>query len=640
MCGLIGSLRVAGAPGAWPAASETRLRFDEALASIAHRGPDGEGQWWSEDGSVGLGHRRLALVDLEGGAQPLVHAGSRPIVAVVNGELYDEGGRLRAQLEAKGHRFATRSDSELLVHLYREHGLTCVDHLRGEFAFLLWDAQEGQLVAARDRFGIKPLVFARFGGGLHFASETKALFELGLARRWDEACLAAAFSQQSLPLGKTLFAGVEELPPGHLLIATREELKIRRYWDLDLPAEPEAAADERELIEEFRRRLAVSVALRRRGDTPVAYCLSGGVDSNSVLALGADDARSPLDAFTLSFEDADYDELALAEQGAAAQCARLHCITVSPLDVLDQLDDAVQHGEGLTINGQLSAKFMLSRALCEAGYKVALTGEGSDEMLMGYAHLRRDLLGEDASATLLEGNRVSAGLMLPSREAELAPELESAHTRLGHVPSYLRAKEEMTRPLRALLRADLRSPKSAGDRLAALLARVPSDQIEGRPPHRQGQYLWSRHVLAGYILRTLGDGSEMANGVEGRPPFLDHELFEFCRDLPAGMLLREGRDKFILREAMREQVPSSILDREKHPFLLPPLSALREPRVRDALQARLHAASRLPIVDSDAVRRFARDLTGFEGDTARPLDPSIMLLISAEALGRRLRLSA
>ena len=624
MCGLVGVLSrdrpvdVAG--------------VRRALAAIRHRGPDGEGVFVSPDGRAALGHVRLAVIDVEGGAQPLASEDGG-VVAIVNGELYDPAPQRRS-LEARGHRFRTRSDSELLVHLYEEHGAGCLAHLRGEFAFVLWDGPRRRLLAARDRFGVRPLCYAEHEGALLLASEAKGLFALGVPAAWDHASFFQA-SQMQYPLpGRTLFRGVRELEPGTLLLAEGDGMRLVRYWDLDYPEDdrrpPEGARDP---VAAVRASLDEAVRLRLAADVPVCFQLSGGIDSSAVVALAAPHLRGPAPCFTVRFDDPAYDELPIAARTAAHLGATLHPVDVPRARLCDALPAAVAQGESLAINGHIAAKYLLSRAVRDAGYKVVLTGEGSDEVFAGYAHLRLDLAddgdaGARARRELAAGNSASAGLMLPEGDAL---SMDAARAVLGFAPSWLTAKATLGHRVSGLLADDFRAQFRGTDAIAAFLGAVDVEgQLRGRARVDQSLYLWSKTALAGYILRALGDGMEMAHGVEGRLPFLDHRLFEVARRLPMNAKIRGGVEKWALRETLRGALPEEVRTRQKHPFLAPPLSLASTPQVQDLLRS--ERWGRTPFFDRRRILATLDRLPGLPERERVALDPALMLAATAGIL--------
>lgn len=656
MCGIAALFRT----GEQPVRSEM---LERALAAMRHRGPDGTGTWISLDHTVGLAHARLSIIDPEGGAQPLASEDEQ-VRVVVNGEFYDFE-RIRQDLEARGHRFRTGSDSEILVHLYEEYGVHCVHHLRGEFALVLWDARNRLLFAARDRFGIKPLCYAEHRGALFLASEAKALFAAGFPAGWDEGAFFQAASLQYLPPDRTLFSDISQLPPGHALTAMDGRVRVYPYWDLDYPVEGTSGRVEEwreggrddfsssslpslhpsipEAVEQFRARLEAAVRLRLRADVPVACHLSGGLDSSGVTALAARQLRNRLDCFTVSFEEAPYDELRVAEETAQHAGANLHVVRVTQADLVEALPDAVTYSEGLAINGHLPAKFLLSRAMRGAGYRVVLTGEGSDEALAGYAHLRRDLLlgesGPEGALHQLEaGNQVSAGLMLP--KGETLP-LDAVHRSLGFVPSFLEAKGTLGFRLHGLLSAEFRQRFAGRDPFQVLLSGFDvRGQLAGRSRVDQSLYLWNRTALSNYILKTLGDGTEMAHSVEGRLPFLDHHLFEFARSLPLSMKIRNGVEKFILREALRPLLTETVYRRQKHPFLAPPVTRSGGAGRTALLQDLLHSQrfSSLPFFDLEKIRTWLNRLPQLDAGERAAADPVLMTVLSAALIHERFRL--
>ncbi len=639
MCGIVSILS--------PSAPVDEAALRRATDALHHRGPDGRGVWIAPDRRVGLGHTRLSVIDLETGAQPLANEDGQ-VMAVVNGEFYDFE-RLRRELEARGHHFRTRSDSEVLLHLYEEHGAGCLHHLRGEFAFILWDGRDRTLLAGRDRFGIKPLCYAVVGEALYLASEAKALFAAGVPAAWDRAAFFHAASLQYVPPDRTLFAGVYQLPPGHYLLADSARVRTHRYWDLDYapPEEwlPEHAVEEH--VRAFGERLDEAVRLRLRADVPVACHLSGGLDSSAVLGLALRHSTRPVECFTVSFTEEPYDELPIAEETAARAGVPLHPVRVAQADLLDALPDAVYFSEGLAINGHLAAKFLLSRAVRRAGFKVVLTGEGADEVVAGYPHLRQDLLHAEASAgadvrektaRLRAANDVSAGIMLS--EGGTLP-LDAVERALGFVPDFLRAKAAFGRRTFDLLNEDFKAEFAGRDCCRVLLNGIDvRGQLAGRHRVDQSLYLWTKLALANYILRTLGDGAEMAHAVEGRLPFLDHHLFEFVRRLPVSMKIRGAVEKYVLREAVRPVIPDAVYRRQKHPFLAPPVSRFGGARLdgllRDALDGT--AGASVPFYDRAKVLRLLDDLPRLDERERAAADPVLMTVLTACLLHRRFNL--
>ena len=584
MCGIVA---IAGATGA-------RGDLDAGIAALAHRGPDGRGAWRGD--GIALGHTRLAVVG--DAPQPIANEDGS-IVAVVNGELYGWEDDAR-WLASRGHVLRAGSDSEVLVHLYEELGDDVVRRVRGELAFVLWDGRRRRLLAGRDRFGVKPLVWARFGDGIALASEAKALFALGVPARWDaESFFHAAHVQYTWP-DRTLFAGVHQLEPAHVLVWDGE-VRTARYWDVE-PRE----GDVREV-------LATAVRERLRADAPICVQLSGGLDSSSVAALGASKIGA---AFTVAFPGGEEPEAAAT---AHALGLPFHAVVVDGAAIAADWPAAVAHGEGLAINGHLVGKWRLSRAMRDAGFKVALTGEGADELFAGYAHLRRD-------AGVAADHARSHGLMLPAGDA--LP-LDGVRARLGFVPTWLAAKATLGRRVRALLSPDVVDLGRGEDPYGALVDRL---KLPAMTPLHASATMWMRTALASYILRTLGDGMEMAHGIEGRVPFLDHRVAEVAWAIDPAALVAGELDKGILRRAMAGIVPPAVLARGKQPFLAPPLAQLAPALVQDTL--RTHARSS-PLVDGARLVTILDALPAMTPDEQQAWDPALMLVLSAAILEAR-----
>jgi asparagine synthase (glutamine-hydrolysing) len=560
---------------------------ERATRMLHHRGPDGQRTWVSPSGRVGLGHARLSIIDIEAGAQPIANE-TESVHIVVNGEFYDYE-RIQRELESRGHKLRTRSDSEILVHLYEEVGTKALLQLRGEFAFALWDASNGVLIAGRDRFGIKPLFYARVGGTLYVASEIKALFAAGVPAVWDHESFFQN-SQIALDSDRTLYEGVYQVPPGHYLLATGPSLKLVPYWDIDYPLESSTASTctDREHVERLRSALDEAVRLRLRADVPVGCFLSGGLDSSTVIALAAQQLGRPLDAFTVSFDSDSYDEVGIAKETAAGLGAKLHVFEASQDMLAENFADAVWHAETTHANLQMVAKFLLTRLARDSGFKVMLTGEGADEVFLGYAGFRMDLLlamleGPEAprvramlSGLAEEGRGVAQSLYSLSSDSLLP--LEGTRRMLGFVPNWIDGRARtglLNRPLFSQGFAERFAGRDPG---RMFLERLDlNGQVFGRDRVHQAAYLFSKGLFPSAILGTVADRMEMAHSIEGRMPFMDHHVVELVKDMPHGLKLRLDLDKgtlvekFVLREVARPLVTDTVYRRKKHPFMAPPL---------------------------------------------------------------------
>jgi asparagine synthase (glutamine-hydrolysing) len=588
----------------------------QATRILAHRGPEDESIWISPDRLVGLGHRRLSIVDLVTGRQPVVNE-TGSIRAVVNGEFY-EFEDIRSRLEAKGHRFQTKSDSEILVHLYEDHGPEALHFLRGEFAFVLWDDDRKMLLAGRDRFGIKPLFYSETTERAMFASEVKALLAAGAPRDWDVESIyqqVFIFADQD----RTLFKGIRQVPPGCLIEIRGTDKAVRRYWNLDYPK-----ADECEPVEEFRvvervrELLDESVRVRLRADVPVSSFLSGGIDSSAVLGLASRFHNRPVCCFTISFDDSDYDELRVAERTAAAMKVPIKEIFMGPEESVRHFVDAVWHAETFGVNWHGIARYLLCLSIRSEGYKVALTGEGGDETFAGYLQLRQDL-PQVAGA----GARDIGGL-------------DEVQRQLGFVPSWI----QKLAASRSLFSVFLAEPP-AWNPYAKFVEQLRCDrQLQGRHPVHQSLYLWVKSVLLNYIL--FAERLEMAHAVETRMPLLDHHLFEYVRTLPIEYLIRGATEKYVLRCAARDAVTEEVYRRPKHPFLAP--SALRtgaevlQTFIQDTLRSSTFCS--MPIFDAAAVHAVLDRLASIPDAQRHNVDTALLMMASACVLQDRYRLSA
>jgi asparagine synthase (glutamine-hydrolysing) len=621
--------------------------LERATARLAHRGPDGQRTWLSADRRVGLGHARLSIIDLATGAQPIAGE-DEALQIVVNGEFYDFE-RIQRDLEARGHRLRTRSDSEIALHLYEDFGSACLRHLRGEFAFVLWDGPNDTLFAARDRFGIKPLYYTTHRGTLYLASEIKALLAAGVPARWDRAALFQANHFLGIPPDGSLFEDIRPVPPGHYLFACAGQVRLIRYWDFDYPAATgtRQTASDAEYAEHLRHALDEAVRLRLRADVPVGCYLSGGLDSCAALGLAARNRVEPIRAFTLTFDGAPlHDEGAIAREMAARAGADFQPIPIRQADLADHFGDATCQAETLCINGHGVAKYLLSRAVRDAGYKVVLTGEGADEILAGYAHFRRDVLlhqsqGQDGQTVqqflehLQANNVVSRGTLLPDG---VPPPLPFVRRTLGFVPSWLEAHATVATRLRALFADNFAAEFAGRDAYRTFLNGLDvAGQLNGRERVNQSMYLWSKMGLPNYILSVLGDRMEMAHSVEGRVPFLDHHVVELVRDLPTSQKIRGMTEKYVLREVARPVLSATVYRRQKHPFAAPPAALAPAERLYELMQDTLRGPvmTSLPFYDPTKVVSLLDALPALDLDARAALDPVLMILLSVCCLQQR-----
>ena len=565
MCGIAGML--APDSSAAPDLAEVRAM----LSMLAHRGPDETGIYL--DRRVGLANARLSVIDPPGGTQPIGNEDGT-VWVTFNGELYDHAS-LRRDLEDAGHRFETRTDTEVLVHLYEELGHRCVERLNGQFAFAVWDRRarrRPRLVLGRDRLGIRPLFYTAANARLLFASEVKALFaHPDVARRFDAVGLHQLLTLWSTIGDRTAYDGVRQLPPGHVLIAEDSAVRVERYWDLDFSERIDGG--DAEAIEEFASELDAAVGRRLVADVPIGSYLSGGLDSSSVTALATHRTRT-LRTYSIGFTDPRFDESAaqqLVSQTLGTDHLHLTCTTS---EVAASFRDAVWHAEAPLLRTAPVPLYLLSRLVRDDGVKVVLTGEGADEILAGYQIFKEDRLRRfwarvpesTCRPRLLE-------LLYPYLDQSVGSEFLSRFygrhlTDTGRLTYSHDIRWANTGHLRRLLHPDVGGADyDPAEDVAQRLA--DHSRFQEWSPLARAQYLEASLFLPGYLLSSQGDRMLMAHSVEGRFPFLDHRLVELASRLPDRMKLRGLKEKVVLKEAMRGALPDEVIRRPKQPYRAP-----------------------------------------------------------------------
>ncbi|NEU75586.1 asparagine synthase (glutamine-hydrolyzing) [Hassallia byssoidea VB512170] len=601
-----------------------------ATQRLHHRGPDQQRQWVAPHQRVGLGHARLSIIDPMTGEQPIANEDEN-LHIVVNGEFYGFEP-IQRDLKQRGHQLRTGSDSEIALHLYEEMGTRCLEQLRGEFAFVLWDESKELVFAARDRFGIKPLYYAMVGDTIYLASEVKALFAAGVPAKWDHESF---FQQMFIYLNqdRTLFAGIYQVPPGHYLLATRHGIELVRYWDLDYPINDDTTTrhSDAEYIEQLQDTLAEAIRIRLRADVPVGCFLSGGVDSSTVLGMAAKYSSEPIRAFTVSFDHTAYDETSIARETAAYVGADFQSIPLNQSDFANHIADAIWHAETLAINPHGVARYLQSRVVHDSGYKVVLSGEGSDEIFAGYSHARQDLLfNKTVQATTIQQGlneslgKKSAARVLLQNSTPLA--LEGVQQTLGFIPSWLK-EIAINRSFFHILLAPDYAAQFADKNVYSLFLKqfdIPG-QLAGREPVIQSLYLWSKSILPNYIL--FAERLEMAHAVEVRLPFLDHHVFELVRQMPVSLLIRGMKEKYVLREASRPFLTDTVYARPKQPFTAPPATLTTNNKLYTLIQDSLRSSAMksLPFFDQATVIALLDKLPEMNDNKRIALD-SILLM--------------
>ncbi|MFL5975856.1 MAG: asparagine synthase (glutamine-hydrolyzing) [Solirubrobacterales bacterium] len=566
MCGICGLL----APdGAGPVDADA---LDAMNATMVHRGPDSAGSF--VDGSVGLAARRLAIIDLEHGDQPLSNEDGT-VTVVQNGEIYNHEA-LHAELEAAGHRFRTRSDTEVLAHAYEEWGIGFVERLRGMFALALWDARERRLVLARDRFGIKPLFWAEPGGALAFASELKALrLAPGFREDVDPEALDAFLAFNSIPAPLTIYAGARKLPPGHVLVGQRGAIRIERFArPRPVPAADVRREDEATLAAELRQTLRDSVRAHLVSDVPVGVLLSGGVDSSVLCALAAQESSEPVQTFSIGFQERSFDELDLARSVAERYRTDHQELILKP-DAAELFPEiAAAFDEPLGDSSALPT-FLVCR-LASEHVKVAMSGEGGDELFGGYETYVADLL---SARGLGRAARVARPLveLLPSSSRRVSLEYRAKRfVRAAHLPPLERHhgwKEIFARDVRAEL---LRGRRDGYDPLDVYRERY-AETAGAEPLARLQDVDLGIYLVDDLLVKT--DRMSMAHSLEARVPYLDTEVAGLAMALPTTAKVRGWAKKRLLRRAAAPLLPEAIVRGRKKGFSIPAAAWLRGPLV-------------------------------------------------------------
>ncbi len=578
MCGIAGSI------SARPLPENAKDIVEGQLATIPHRGPDGTGAFLEPDNGVALGHARLAINDLLGGQQPLNAVDGR-YVLTSNGEFYDFK-RHRSVLMAEGDRFLTKSDSEIAIGLYRKFGLDFTEHLRGEFAFALYDKTEDELILVRDRFGVRPLFYwlSPDGKTLVYGSEAKAvLAHPDVPVRLDRKAALHQLMQTIAP-GMSAFENVVSLDPGHFLRIRKRDGRLdilkHRYWDFDFPREEERdlAVPEEELVARVREELVRAIVLRLEADVPVGCYLSGGIDSCCILGLATGSMQSPTRAYTISFDDDSYDEAPIAREMAESMNADQEVIHLRAEDLYgENYIKTVWHAERTFYNTLGVAKNLMSKRVWDSGYRCVITGEGADELFAGYPALKRDMflhgltheppeVRAEYEAALERTNKIFRGAILAENERTH----RAWEALCGFTPSWLQPWMDTLDLARPLLSDDAAEALRDYDPIAEIASRIDGSMLEGRHPLDQAQYTWSKCQLEGQILNWGGDRVDMANSMESRPAFLDHHLAAVAVQVPPNLRIKGYIEKHVLREAVKGVLPEVLYRREKFAFMAPP----------------------------------------------------------------------
>lgn len=603
MCGITGIFDRTGNP-------VDRQLLDAMTGTMSHRGPDGDGRFI--DHEVGLGHRRLSIIDLGGGAQPLSNE-DRTLQIVFNGEIYNFI-ELRKELEAFGHQFKTRSDTEVIVHAYEQWGKDCVSRFNGMFAFAIWDSIKRELFLARDHLGIKPLYYVWIGNRLLFGSEIKALMQdAACPHEVDLESLAELFTFRSVPSPKTLFNHIYKLPPAHWMVCSREKMEIERFWNW-VP-QIRRKWNEAALIEEYQTLLEDAVRLQLRSDVPLGLFLSSGVDSGALLAIMSQYSSGPVQTFTIGFEGGEKtNEVDDARETAKQYNAEHYHMNVGSADYekyyeryMSDLEEPVGH--------EPAAAFYFVSNITSEHVKVALTGQGADEPWAGYDRYKGVKLSTFYSrlpSALTNGvaaviSKVPGRLERLKRGAVSLGEKDML-TRFTKVYSFFSAEMKDQLYTNQLKRQFERAPFGTREALRRLQA-----DVQHLDPLSQMLYIDTRANLPDDLL-MVADKTSMANSLEVRVPFLDYRLIEFIESLPPELKLHGLTGKYLHKKAMLKWLPHDVVYRKKKGFAHPIAHWLRtsmKPLVDDCLLSKESIAARY--FDQGYIRKMLeRDRQGQE----------------------------
>ena len=552
MCGIAGIFGLAGASVAY---QEVKSMCDVLI----HRGPNDEGYY--VHGNIGLGMRRLSIVDLKTGHQPVPNEDGC-VQVILNGEIYNFK-ELRKELESQGHSFSTETDTEVIVHLYEQYGDECVQKLRGMFAFAVWDERQRRLLLARDRIGIKPLFYGEVDGRLIFASELKALLQLPEVDRtlnWNS--VDHLFSSLSTPANESIIAGIHKLEPGHTLtVCEGQSPQIRRYWDVRF--EPDYHQTKEDCVVRLRELLKESVRIRMNCDVPFGAFLSGGVDSSAVVAMMASQSSSPIKTFSIGFTEKKYNEAPYARQVSEIFSTDHHELILKP-DVLDIVDDLIWHLDEPFGDSSAIPTYMVSKLAAEH-VTVALSGDGGDELFAGYDKYlveRKQRRYQYIPAAL----RHLLGTIGAQMNEGMKGRNFLRHIALDGMNRYLNATTMFDDVAKhSLFRPEVAATLTRDDPVRDLAL-----SLEKKGTHWLStiQYLDIRGYLPLDIL-TKVDRMSMAHSLEARVPFLDHKLVEYAATIPPEFHLHNGSTKYLLKTAMRGILPDSLIDRRKQGFAVP-----------------------------------------------------------------------
>ena len=636
MCGICGIVHLKDGPP--PDAALVR----RMMGRLRHRGPDGSGYY--RDRRIVMGHTRLAIIDVDGGSQPMCNEDGTLWISY-NGEVYNHPD-LAERLAACGHRFRTRSDTEVVLHAYEEWGTDCFERLDGQWALALWDSRRQALVLSRDRLGVRPLYYTESQGRFLFASEVKALFAAAeLDRELDPEGLAETLTFWCPVAPRTSFRGIRQLRPGHTMRVEDGKLIEQPHWTISFPhSGEEPSQDESENASHLRRALADASRERfLRSDVPVGGYLSGGLDSSVICALVSDVSPASLQTYGIRFADEEYDEGEHQQVVAARLGVQHHETLVKAEDIAQVFSEVVWHAEQPLLRAAPAPLYLLSRTVRQSGIKVVVTGEGADEVLGGYDIYREALarlfVARDPSSSRRAAIYDTLYPWMSRSPASTGAFAREFFARGGQAddPAFSHRPRWMTTwALRGLLSPQLRADVEKTRVVEELLARMPPGHMHWHPLCR-AQWLEMVTLLPGYILSAQGDRMLMAHAVEGRFPYLDTDVVAAAGFLPARHKILGLREKHLLRVACADLVPERTLQRPKQPYRAPDASSFfggsRPEWVRELLDP--VAVRRAGVLDAKAVQRLVEKCRSVGGQGMGNTDNMRVLMAISLSLIQR-----
>lgn len=543
---------------------------EKILNNLNHRGPTGSSYEnislnGVDNGEFYFGHTRLAITGTSNGVQP-IYSENKKCIALVNGEIYN-WKELKKLIP--DYRFSTLTDSEIIPALYSVMGVDFIKYIKGEYAFVIYDIEKNQWILVRDRMGTKPIHWTFFNKQFYVSSEAKALKNI-IPLELDKDSLFFSQNFQYLPQGKSLFKNINLLEPGFMMIVSNNEVIYKNKF-YEMPTTTKEKVGFSDAVKNVEKLMVSAVKSRIPSEVPFCAHLSGGIDSSSVCALAAKHGLK--DVFTVSFVESEFhNELPLAKETANMLGLKLNVVELKQNQLLKSIEDAVYHAEGFCINGHLPATYLLNKEIAKAGFKVALSGQGSDEIFMGYSHLKKDYMDLNKLANPEFEKEISyiSGFQLANGQSF---ELNEVKKLFGVVPSWINAKSSMAFKLSSLWSNDFNGSIEKIDKYFVnnFLSSVSSRNFDDYSLLHKNALAWIKYCFAGYILKILDDAQSMAHGIENRLPFLDEDLVDYSFSLPDEIYFEGTVEKHILRTIFKDKLPSSVINKTKQSFMSSPM---------------------------------------------------------------------